>query len=227
MSSEAVHEPRAEAGARQPRHTGLISKLIGMLVFSLLVSIATEWVGIAWFWPQEGARHSARMVDAEIAYLNADFTDGLLTSNPSQRIQRLAAQGYYWLFVFTHLEDALRWLGQQTGLLSYVLAALSTTQLFLIRLGILAFSLPIYLLFAVVGASTGLSMRDIRRWSGGREYGRIYHQAKALAPKALALAWIVYLALPISLHPNIIILPCAILFGLNLLVMTASFKKYL
>jgi hypothetical protein len=36
-----------------------------------------------------------------------------------------------------------------------------------------------------------------------------------------------YLALPISLHPNIIILPCAILFGLNLLVMAASFKKYL
>lgn len=227
MSGEVLREPRAESASRLPRHGGLISKLLGVLLFSLFLSIVMEWVGIAFFWPQEGALHSARMVDAEITYLNADFTRGLLANNPALQIQSLAAQAYYWLFHFTHLEGALRWLGNQTGLLSYVLAAFTITQLFLIRLGILVFSLPIYLLFAVVGASTGLSMRDIRRWSGGREYGRIYHQAKALAPRALALAWMVYLALPISLHPNIIILPCAILFGLNLLVMAASFKKYL
>jgi integrating conjugative element membrane protein (TIGR03747 family) len=227
MSSEVDTRYRSASSPRGAQQRGLISKLLGALLFSLFASVVMEWVGIAFFWPEEGVLHSARMVDAELAYLNADFTEGLLNTSPSQLIQHFAAQAYYWLFEFTFLEDALQWVGQKTGLLGYALAAATITQLFLIRLGILTFSLPIYGLFAVVGASTGLSLRDIRRWSGGREYGRIYHQAKALAPKALLIAWIVYLALPVSLHPNIIILPCAVLFGLNVLVITASFKKYL
>ena len=108
MSAEVLREPRTESATGQPRHGGLISKLLGVLLFSLFLSIVMEWVGIGCFWPQEGALHSARMVDAEIAYLNADFTRGLLENNPSRQIQSLAAQAYYWLFHFTHLEDALR-----------------------------------------------------------------------------------------------------------------------
>ena len=70
-------------------------------------------------------------------------------------------------------------------------------------------------------------MRDIRRWSGGREFGGIYHRAKWIAPKALIIAWFLYLTIPISVHPNLVILPCAVLFGLNLMIISASFKKYL
>jgi len=167
------------------------------------------------------------MVETELGYLNSDFTEGVLKTSPARLIQAFAGTAYYWTFEFTHLDTALTWLGQRIGVLDYALAAATVFELFLIRLGILTFSLPLYALFALVGASTGLSLRDIRRWSGGREYGRIYHQAKALAPKALALAWLLYLALPVSLHPNAVILPCAGLFGLNVLVITASFKKYL
>jgi hypothetical protein len=43
----------------------------------------------------------------------------------------------------------------------------------------------------------------------------------------LVLPWVLYLSLPISVHPNYIVLPAAILFGIALCVASATFKKYL
>ncbi|HHX0514782.1 TPA: DUF4400 domain-containing protein, partial [Haemophilus influenzae] len=40
-------------------------------------------------------------------------------------------------------------------------------------------------------------------------------------------AWVLYLSIPISIYPNIILVPAAFLFGLSICVTAASFKKYL
>jgi hypothetical protein len=40
-------------------------------------------------------------------------------------------------------------------------------------------------------------------------------------------AWVVYLSLPVSLHPNVVILPFAVLFALALGVSAGTFKKTL
>ncbi len=217
-------QPQVKAASKK---RGWIARIFGALVFSLVVSILLEWVGMYFFWPELGAAHSRNMVAYELAYLNEDFRRGLFESSPATLISHYAGSAYYYLFEWTMLADVIQWLGTQVGLVEYAEAALNTTQVLMIRVGILTFSLPLYLLFAIVGASSGLSMRDIRRWSGGREYGRVYHKAKALAPKMLVVAWVIYLTWPESIHPNLIIFPCAVLFGLNILIVTASFKKYL
>lgn len=213
---------RAESG-RQP----LLLRILGMLVGSLVFSIVAEWLGIAFIWTEAGAAHSAGMLERELGYLNRDFRTTVFGNDPALTISSLAGLTYYYLFQWTHIEDALRWFGQWLGLSSYMLAVGLIAQLFLVRLGILTLSLPVFVLFATVGVTSGLVMRDIRRWSGGREFGGVYHSAKRIAPKALLMAWFIYLALPLSMHPNAIILPCAVLFGLNLLIISASFKKYL
>lgn len=202
-------------------------RIIGVLFASLMFSILAEWIGIAFIWPEAGVNHSIGMLEREVGYLNSDFRASAFGNDPALAITGLAAKGYYYIFQWTRLEDGLRWFGERVGLYDYVLAISVIAQLFMVRLGILTFSLPVFALFATVGVTSGLAMRDIRRWSGGREFGGVYHSAKRIAPKALLLAWFVYLALPVSLHPNTIILPCAMLFGLNLLIISASFKKYL
>ena len=59
------------------------------------------------------------------------------------------------------------------------------------------------------------------------ESGFIYHRAKASLMPLAVLPWITYLALPISVHPLLILLPSAALLGLAVSLTAGSFKKYL
>ena len=63
--------------------------------------------------------------------------------------------------------------------------------------------------------------------TGGRESSFVYHWAKRSALPLLVLSWVIYLALPFSLHPTFVILPFATLFALSVSVTASSFKKYL
>ena len=221
------HPANLRSSPREAQRRPILLRLFGVLLASLVVSILLEWIGIAFIWPEAGAGHSADMLQREVEFLNVDFRTTVFGNTPAIAITSLASKAYYYTFQWTRIEDGLSWIGNQLGVYSYTLAVGIIAQLFLVRLGILTFSLPVFVLFATVGVTSGLAMRDIRRWSGGREFGGVYHSAKRIAPKALVLAWFVYLALPVSLHPNTIILPCAVLFGVNLLIISASFKKYL
>lgn len=101
------------------------------------------------------------------------------------------------------------------------------TEVFAVRLAVLIMALPAFVLLGLMGLTDGLVQRDIRRWSGGRESSFVYHWAKKLLYPALILPWILYLAIPSSLHPNLVVLPFAILFALSVRVMASMFKKYL
>ena len=57
--------------------------------------------------------------------------------------------------------------------------------------------------------------------------GAIRCYAKASLLPLAVLPWIVYLAMPISLHPLWILLPSAALLGLAVNLTAGSFKKYL
>jgi hypothetical protein len=223
---DAVMASRGAPLAR-PRKQSLLMSVLTVLFASLLLSILMEISGMIFLWPEQGATHSANMLNAEVDYLNRDFRQSVMNYSPVKTILALSERVYYWCFEFTHIETALFFLGDRVGVIPYIQAVVNITQLFIVRLLILVFSLPLFLVFAAVGGATGLSFRDIRRWSGGREFGKVFHHAKKAIPSTLFLSWIVYLSLPVSMHPNMIILPCAILFSINLMIMSASYKKYL
>ena len=109
----------------------------------------------------------------------------------------------------------------------YVLAAIQMTQVFSVRLAILVLALPVFLLFSLVALVDGLVKRDLRRWGGGRESSFVYHWAKRSALPLLVLTWVIYLALPFSLHPSFVVLPVAMLFAFSVAVTASTFKKYL
>jgi integrating conjugative element membrane protein (TIGR03747 family) len=243
--AEAVTDPR-RGDVRQ----GLISKALSTLaqaiqwlLLSLIFSIIVEWAGMVLWWPEEGLDHSRKMLAAEMGYLDADFRRSVVTSDPARFARTVADNTYYALFEFTRIVDALDWLSRppaagEEGLrpklqrlyrpiADFVVAAMQITQVFSVRLAILTLATPVFVLFTLVALVDGFVQRDLRRWGGGRESSFVYHWAKRSALPLLILSWVVYLALPFSLHPTFVILPFATLFALSVAVTASSFKKYL
>ena len=243
--AEGVSDPR-----RRDVRQGLVSRLltrlsqgIKWLVLSLLFSILIEWIGMGFWWTEQGLDHSRNMLAAEIGYLQLDFDRSLVSSDPARFARTMLEKTKYVLFEVTRIEKFITWAGSSSDAgehgfqahvhsavrptVKYLQAAMQTTQVFSVRLAILFLAMPVFLLFSLVAVVDGLVKRDLRRWGGGRESSFVYHWAKRTALPLLVLAWVVYLALPFSLHPSFVVLPFAALFSLSIAVMVSTFKKYL
>ena len=222
---------------------GMFSFFFGVLFwlfFSLVLSIVIEWIGIAFFWSEEGAHHSRDMLTAEIQYVNHHLVNTGSTVNSS--IYTVTAKIIHWLEANSGLNQFIQWLAlpshESSGKVTewrgelyssyqaYILAVPVITQLFFVRLTIVIFSLPAFVLFGVVGIVDGLVERDLRRWGGGRESSNVYNLArKAVFPTFIA-ACVVYLSSPVTVHPAWVVVPFAVLFGLALRISFSRLKKY-
>ena len=113
------------------------------------------------------------------------------------------------------------------GLQKYLEAMRNVLQTFAVRVTVLVLSTPVFALFGLVGLAEGLMRRDLRRWGGGRESSFVYHHSRKLLGPSILSAWMLYLAAPFSVHPNLVLLPFATVFAVGVAVTTATFKKYL
>lgn len=239
------------ATAQQAAERGIVATtLIGIaqilmyLVLTLVFSVLVEWAGMAsGLWDEPGATHSERMLQQELQYLNQDFTRSAIVERPVRYAKRFSDNFYDLTFKKTGVQAAVIWLATPTRASSgsvrkslhrlfrmtqeYVLAAMTVTQIFAVRIAVLTLAMPAFALLGAMGLVDGLVQRDIRRWSGGRESSFVYHWAKKALYPSLILPWIVYLAIPVNVHPNLVVLPFAVLFAVSLMVMSSTFKKYL
>ncbi|MGY6275071.1 TIGR03747 family integrating conjugative element membrane protein [Methylomonas sp. MgM2] len=248
MVSQTIQRSSAQQAAEQGILVKLLTKLLQALIFLIMTlgfSIATEWGGMAsGFWDEAGARHSQAMLEQELNILNSDFKRSVIVEQPVQFARRFANNFYDLIFRKTGIERLIFALAKPTSGVDdgsfrnrlrryyqlaqdYIFAAMLITQVFAVRVAVLILALPAFMLLGLMGLIDGLVQRDIRRWSGGRESSFVYHWAKKLLYPALILPWILYLAIPSSIHPNLIVLPFAILFALSVRVMASMFKKYL
>lgn len=248
MATQTLQRHSAQQAAEQGILVKLLTKLLQALLFLIMTlgfSIATEWTGMATgFWDEAGTRHSQAMLEQELSVLNTDFRRSVIVEQPSRFAKRFADNFYDLSFRKTGIESLIIALAKPTPGVrdggfrqrlrhyyqlaeDYILAAMLITQVFAVRLAVLILALPAFVLLGLMGLTDGLVQRDIRRWSGGRESSFVYHWAKKLLYPALILPWILYLAIPSKIHPNLIVLPFAILFALSVRVMASMFKKYL
>lgn len=249
MKDAATTAERQEA-RRQGLLTSLISlpfRLFGVLVGSLLVSIIIECVGMHWFWPEQGWRHSQIMLHYELTQISTQFTHSAVVQEPGRTAYWLVDTAYQWMLVKTGLLDWMNNAAAQARapsqtsarnfqyylsavyvwVESYLIAAAFTTLTFIVRLLVLVLTLPLFIMAIFVGLVDGLVRRDIRKFGAGRESGFIYHRVKASVMPLAVLPWVIYLTLPISVHPLCILLPSAALLGMAVSITAGSFKKYL
>ena len=220
-----------------------VAQCLKWLFLSLLFSILVEWIGMVFWWEEQGLGHSRQMLVAELQFLGTDFQHSWITAEPMAFASRLSEGIYQVAFEWTGLVDLLRWItpvpaAEETGLRpllhsfyrpvsDFVLAAMQITQVFAVRLAILALATPVFGLFTAVALVDGLVRRDLRRWGGGRESSFVYHYAKKASMPLIVIAWVLYLSLPFSVHPSWVILPFSVGFGLAVTVTASTFKKYL
>ncbi|EKF72829.1 hypothetical protein A11A3_16767 [Alcanivorax hongdengensis A-11-3] len=249
-----MSDPAATAQRQQTRQRNLVGtvvtlpfRLFGVLCGSLLLCILVEWVGMHLFWPEEEWRHAQSMVHYELDQLSTHFTRSVVVQEPGRTAHRLIDGAHEWIFLKTGLMDWMQGAASQARagadhptrdfryylgvvyvhLESYLTAAAYVLLVFLVRLLVLCLMLPLFCMAAFVGLVDGLVRRDIRRFGAGRESGFVYHRAKAALMPLLVLPWVIYLALPVSVSPLLILLPSAVLLGVAVDIAAGSFKKYL
>jgi integrating conjugative element membrane protein (TIGR03747 family) len=220
-----------------------IAQCLKWIFVSLVFSILIEWIGMLFWWEEQGLAHSRQMLVNELQFLGADFHRSWLTEHPMQFASDLSDRFYYFAFEWTGIVDLIQWITptpiiEEPAVRSvlhaiyrpvadFVLAGMQITQVFAVRLAILTLATPVFGLFTLVALVDGLVRRDLRRWGGGRESSFVYHYAKKAALPLIVTAWVLYLALPVSLHPSWIILPFALVFGFAVTITASTFKKYL
>ena len=213
--------------------------VLAMAVFGLLLSILLEWLGMLLWWPEQGVQHSARLLAQELGVLNQDFRAVVFGSSPVQLAEQFAA----WTYQYSGLAGLLGWLSAPpvsdfsplqiyaqayaVSFIDYLLAAATISQVYGVRMAVALLSLPVFLLFGLVGLVDGLVQRDLRRFGGGIESGFIYHHLKPLLKPLFWLPFLIYLTCPVSLHPSAVFVPPAIVFALIVAKTASRFKKYL
>lgn len=221
----------------------LFGTLFFVLLFSFIFSIIAEWVGMTYFWPDQKVTHAKELLIKEFSYLNQDFRKTLVAEDGVVFAKKFSDKMYYTVFEITGLKRMLEMAqqpfnGNEKGTKrlmqdivnvsrDYLLSAFYTTQTYAVRLAVLVMALPLFAIFMVIGLTDGLVRRDLRRWRGGRESSLVYAYAKHSISPSFMAAWLIYLCLPISLHPNFVILPFAVLFGYSMMMMASKFKKYI
>lgn len=232
---------KSEAAGSQAekKRSGVVSRvlswpftIIGIVVISILCSIIIEWLGIYFNWFEAtGSDHAYQTMVSEMGYLDTHFRRSLMVSEPVQFATHLIETCNQWLFIKTGIAAWTQaqltpgsWL---STIQTYLTAAMYVTLMTLTRCVILLLTLPLFVIAALIGVTDGLVSRDLRRFGAGRESAFIYHHAKRLVTPVFLTAWLIYLSLPFSIHPNLFLLPCALLFGLMVSIAASSFKKYL
>jgi integrating conjugative element membrane protein (TIGR03747 family) len=236
----------------QPARLSLMARFIllpfhlfGVLCGSLLLSILVECIGVAFFWPEQGERHAQEMLHYELEQFPEHFRQSALVSEPGNLARKVVGQAQEWLFVKSGLAEWRREVAGQDGrpararnfrhylgrafaqAETYVIAAAYTALVFLVRVLVLTLTLPLFLMATFVGLVDGLVRRDVRRFGAGRESGFVYHRARASLTPLATLPWVIYLALPVSVAPLVILLPGAVLLGVAVCISAATFKKYI
>jgi integrating conjugative element membrane protein (TIGR03747 family) len=236
-----MSDPAVAVQRQQVRQQGLIAglvtlpfRLFGVLCGSLLLCIVIECIGMHFLWPEQGWRHAQDMLNYELSQVSEHFTQSVLVQEPGRSARQLVEWAYQGLFVKTGLLDWIRDAAAQSraGARSqaqdfrYYIGQLYVL-VFLVRLLVLVLTLPLFLMAAFTGLVDGLVRRDVRGFGAGRESGFVYHRARASLMPLAVLPWVTYLALPISVHPLLILLPSAALLGVAVCIASATFKKYL
>jgi integrating conjugative element membrane protein (TIGR03747 family) len=219
--------PRRKEPGLIGRLFSALVQLIVWLIVSLFISVIIEWIGMIWWWPEQGPEHAKAVLSQDKTYLNQQLLD------QSAGIKNRVAEKAYSVIRWIEHQRRLKGIGellprsnQEASVIErwahdlyqryklYLEASVYVVQTFVIRLTLILFSSPIFAIAAVVGSIDGLVERDLRRWGGGRESSNVFNLARRSVAPAFVTACVVYISLPVSISPVIVVLPFAILLGL-------------
>lgn len=222
----------ASQPVRRPGLLGWIALLPGVLAgFCLgawMLAIALEWLGDAFFWRNACASHSEQVLQATWQWWQSSAGAPVWLVEDLALIGDKLHQGIEALVHLLNGQSGLFWTeAVTTEIHCAILSAGNVTLTFLLRLAILLQALPLFALTITIGLIDGLVRRDLRRFGAGYESGFVYHHARRMISSCLIATGLVWLAVPVFLEPEQMLVPGAMAIGFVLFLVASTFKKYL
>lgn len=109
----------------------------------------------------------------------------------------------------------------------FIHLVLLTSQYILIKLMIIAASMPLFGLAVTAGFIDGLNQRAIRTACLGRESSYVFHRLNYYLKQGLIIVLLLWLALPVSITPALVFIPVSLTLALMVAMTTSRFKKYI
>ena len=223
--------------------------LVLTTAFSWFLSILIELVGMHTLWKDKGVLHARQLVQEDLRYI-AEAPHSLVVADTvafSRALIARVAIPFERLDVVSfhqrttaalekpvsHARAGSATLRRISNTLAHMWATLGmvamyTAQDTALRLAIVVFALPAFVLACLLGAVDGMVRRDLRKWGGGRESSFVYHHAKAMTYLTLGGGFSLYLAWPGGgFNPAYMVLAGTALVAWSLSLTLSSFKKYL
>ncbi len=182
-----------------------------LLLALILAAWIIDWVFVFQVWPDRIERLQSILAEdlaraAQIGYLHGESP---------HRAQRTANFLYALLFDATGIHGMGTRFAEAAALsipdtivrnayianFDVIQVAMIGTQLFGVRLAMLAMAIPLFALAYCAAVTDGLVQRAVRRASGGRESASLYHRAKHLQVVLLVMSVAVALLIPASIDP--------------------------
>ena len=215
------------------RHvTGLLWLIQWFVIITLLVLVIDIFCVFV-LWSPNGIEHLQTVLQQEAALLN-------LSPEYMGFLIDITHRFYNAVFVSTGIDGAMRnaYLAapsEQTKNMRefydtfrpLIETAMIGLQLYALRLGVLLLSLPFQVVITVAAMMDGILGWYLRRTSGDRESGFIYHRAKRGLGWSYVLLWALYLLPPVPIDPNHLIPPFLLIAVISTRLQVAYFKKYL
>lgn len=152
-------------------------------------------------------------------------------------VTKYAYQGLHWLFFdVTGIDDLIAF-GPQSTVSEHIWGVLQphqdklhrldqTLKIISLRIGNLAAYFPLLVILAAVSIYDGLMQRKIRQSNAARESAAIYHMSIYWRFGIIWTSVILYLCLPVSISPALLLLPIAFICVL-VYIQAKYLKKYI
>ncbi len=218
--------------AEQRRVTGLLWLVKWFVIITLLV-LVIDIICVFVLWSPNGVEQLQATLQREAALLN-------LSPEHLGFLADMTHRFYNAVFVSSGIDGAMgnaylttpsektknmhEFYGTFRPLIETAMIGL---QLYALRIGVLILSLPFLVIITAAAVMDGLLGWFLRRTSGDRESGFIYHRAKRCLGWSYVLFWVLYLLPPTPIDPNYLIPPFLVVAGVTTRLQVAYFKKFL
>ncbi len=200
-------------------------QIIRSLLASAIMAILID-MGIVMFMTG-GLEMLKETYRVEVQYLSTS-----MNARSTELVTIWVSESYRILFIETGIHDYLYTSNHQisspiiVGMWPLLQGAMIGFQVFMIRLSVIVLFMPFILLSIIVSISDGFLGWYLRRTSGARESGFIYHRSRFFLTWGISSLCFLYLVPPFAINPTVIFIPLIIISAACTRLSVQYFKKY-
>jgi hypothetical protein len=217
-------EKKRSNSSKQPAraHPTLLSDTFNLLLMLMVLSVLAWLLLLGWFSIKiifsnnyDSNFYIQEILDSQFNYINYynPYVISIITLI-FKKIQHL-------------IQPLLDYAGASMMSKNLIHILCGTLEIILTRMCIFLLSIPFLIVIFGVFIIDGLVQRDIRKFQGERESALFFHRAKLLSSTLFGFIFFLFLAMPIQISSQYILIPMSLICGFILMYSIKNFKKYM